>query len=208
MMRRKMGYDKNRLRGVSHGKSRDGDELDSDDISQIVRKRPPRSKSLRKEQQELDLESDDDDHHVKRRGRKSKSIRFEDDEDEFDRQDSGDKDTPPTRSRSRKGRSRVAFGDDPTAKPSSLKISGLDRVASEPRSRSRGSNKSRPRSTGWVRSDKSHSRSQNRVHPEPKFGIGGQGTDSRRQAFEAKFDKYRANKRTKEMIEKRATLLE
>ena len=46
------------------------------------------------------------------------------------------------------------------------------------------------------------------MHPEPKFGIGGQGTDSRRQAFEAKFDKYRANKRTKEMVDKRATLLE
>ena len=63
-MRRKMGYDKNRLRGVSHGKSRDeherdGRDLDSDDISQIVRKRPPRSKSLRKRDREL--ESDDDD---------------------------------------------------------------------------------------------------------------------------------------------------
>ena len=59
MMRRKMGYDKNRLRGVSQGKSRDEHEMDSDDISQIVRKRPPRSKSLRKRDREL--ESDDDD---------------------------------------------------------------------------------------------------------------------------------------------------
>lgn len=43
---------------------------------------------------------------------------------------------------------------------------------------------------------------------EPKHGIGGQGTDSRREAFEAKFEKYRSNKRTKEMIEKRSKLME
>ena len=30
---------------------------------------------------------------------------------------------------------------------------------------------------------------------EPKYGIGGQGTNSRREAFEAKFDKYRANRK-------------
>ena len=38
--------------------------------------------------------------------------------------------------------------------------------------------------------------------------MGGQGTDPRREAFEAKFDKYRTNKRTKETIEKRSKLLE
>ena len=43
---------------------------------------------------------------------------------------------------------------------------------------------------------------------EPKYGIGGQGTNSRREAFEAKFDKYRANRKQKEVIEKRAKIME
>ena len=52
------------------------------------------------------------------------------------------------------------------------------------------------------------SSSGNRVFKEPKHGIGGQGTNSRREAFEAKFDKYRANRRAKEAIEKRSKILE
>ena len=43
---------------------------------------------------------------------------------------------------------------------------------------------------------------------DPSPGIGGQGTSHRREAFEAKFDKYRANKRTKDQIEKRHKLME
>ena len=55
-----------------------------------------------------------------------------------------------------------------------------------------------------VRSASSH----NRNFRDPSPGIGGQGTDNRRDAFEAKFDKYRANKHTKTVIEKRSKILE
>ena len=52
----------------------------------------------------------------------------------------------------------------------------------------------------------SKSRSQRTFEP-PKFGASN-GGGSRMEAFEAKFDKYRANKRTKEVVEKRAKTLE
>ena len=138
--------------------------------------------------------------------RRSKSIRF-DDGDEFEAED---KDTPPTRSRSRKARSRVAF-DEPGQK--SLFGAGAAGLKSTPAlnlkksDRSRGSSKSRSvpalRSVGGRSSS-----SNNRVFRDPSSGVGGQGTNARRDAFEAKFDKYRANKRQKELIEKRSKIFE
>ena len=50
--------------------------------------------------------------------------------------------------------------------------------------------------------------SNNRVFRDPSGGVGGQGTNVRREAFEAKFDKYRANKRQKDTIEKRAKIFD
>ena len=147
-------------------------------------------------------------------GKRSRSIRFKDEEDgDFDRED---KDTPPTRSRSRKARSRVAFGDDkpaPALKSALNNAGGSDSNSKSANflgrldTKSRGS--SRSRSRGVASRSVGRSSSRNRaVHPEPKHGVGGQGTDPRREAFEAKFDKYRTNKRTKDAIEKRSKLLE
>lgn len=125
------------------------------------------------------------------RKRRQKSIKFEDD---FERED---KDTPPTRSRSRKARSRVAFDDD-GLKGFKLEGNLKNRDASKStgalKLQSRGSSKTRPMSAG-VRSGGRSTSSNNRVFRDPGPGIGGQGTDSRREAFEAKLDKYRANKR-------------
>ena len=165
---------------------------------------------------EADLDSERDDKRVSSRSKsrkKSKQIRFGEDELDFERDE---KDTPPTRSRSRKARSRVAFNE-----PASRSVGGkplksalanpetattpalqLGKRGASKGGKSRGSSKSR--SAGFNRSV-GHS-SGGRNFSEPKHGIGGQGTDSRRDAFEAKFDKYRANRKTKEAIERRAKI--
>ena len=96
------------------------------------------------------------------------------------------KDTPPTRSRSRKG--RVAF-DEPIIQKSALKNANGASKSDKSRSRS----KSVGRSASAVR--------RQPLFEPPKFGRSG---NTRLDAFEAKFDKYRANKRSKEVIEKRA----
>ena len=144
------------------------------------------------------------------RARKSKSIRFNDE----DENDVEDKDTPPTRSRSRKQRSRVAF-DEPSAKgigsganlKSALRDADSKSVPAfkiNMSEKSRGSSKSRSKGRSLGRS----ASSGNRVFRDPGPGEGGQGTSVRMQAFEAKFDKYRANKHTKTVIEKRSKLLD
>ena len=141
---------------------------------------------------------------------KTKEIRFGEDDLDFDRDE---KDTPPTRSRSRKGRSRVAF-NEPTskslaAKPLKSALANADQAASTPAfkfnkiPKSRGSSKSK--SVGFRSAGRS---SGERNFSEPKYGIGGQGTNPRRDAYEAKFDKYRANRKTKEVIEKRSKMFE
>ena len=106
---------------------------------------------------------------------KKKSIRFgNNDEVDFDRDV---RDTPPTRSRSRKG--RVAF-DEPIPTKSALKNANTGSKSDKSRSRS----KSAGRSTSAVR--------RQPMFEPPKFGSSG---NTRLDAFEAKFDKYRANKR-------------
>ena len=147
--------------------------------------------------------SDEDEARPVKGKRKGKSIRFGAGDGDFEREE---KDTPPTRSRSRKARPRVAFDEPKSASAAPPLKSALAGSKSTPAikfgGRSEGS-RSRGRSAG-ARSGSSGARH----FPEPKFGIGGQGTDSRREAFEAKFDKYRANRRAKGAIDKRAKLLE
>ena len=70
--------------------------------------------------------------------------------------------------------------------------------------KSRGSSKGRSKGRSLERSASAN----NRNFRDPSPGIGGQGTNTRREAFEAKFDKYRANKHTKTVIEKRSKILE
>ena len=221
MLRRRLGYDRPREeRSQSFGLSKD--------IKQSSERR------ARSGQRDSDSEDEERERAPKDKKR-SRSIRFKDDEDDFDHED---KDTPPTRSRSRKARSRVAFEDksdryqfNSSNKGSrTLKVGRSDKSAPALKSalregdggdeisksanfmskldlKSRGS--SRSRSRGGASRSVGRSGSRNRaVFMEPKHGIGGQGTDSRRDAFEAKFDKYRANKRTKETIEKRSKILE
>ena len=219
MMRRKMGYNQPReIQRVKSRGSRDQDEHRygsddgefSDELYEAVPvKNGKRSRSIKQKE----LRFGEDDH---------EDLDFERDE----------KDTPPTRSRSRKNRSRknksrvdfdeprvafgepkvafgepkVAFGDDKPLKSGfknavSASTPALN-IGNIPKSRgsrdgpkSRGSSKSR--SVGY---NKSMGRSSGggREFSEPKYGIGGQGTSGRREAFEAKFDKYRVNRRTKD----------
>lgn len=219
MMRRKMGY--NQPREIQRVKSRDS--RDQDDYRKGNRDR---------EYDDYRNGSDDDEFSdelyeavpvksgKRSRSIKQKELRFgEDDHEDLDFE-RDEKDTPPTRSRSRKNRSRVAFNEPRVAFGEPKVAFGEDKplksglknaisastpalnIGNVPKSRgsrdgpkSRGSSKSR--SVGY---NKSMGRSSGggREFSEPKYGIGGQGTSGRREAFEAKFDKYRVNRKTKD----------
>ena len=202
-MRRKMGYNKRspRSQAIVGGKERADQMSDYSDLPEDDEARPIRSRSSRKRNSKS----------------KSKSIRFGGEVDaDFEREE---KDTPPTRSGSRPHKSRVAFNDEPKISfgqpPIKSALAGGADHKSTPAlklhqtDKARGpASRSRSRSIGTgLRSAgaRGHSGSGARNFPEPKYGIGGQGTDSRREAFEAKFDKYRSNKHT---IEKRAKVME
>jgi len=181
MLRRKLGVDQRKALGLA---LTSGPDL----------ARAPSAESLSDEEAKL----------VGKSGARSNRI-----DDDFEREE---KDTPPTRSRSRKARSRVAFDDDGVSglkleknlktRDGSKSTSALKMPANR-NEVSRGSSKSRP--VSGVRRTPS---ANNRVFRDPGGGVGGQGTDSRLEAFEAKFDKYRANKKQREAIEKRAKLFE
>ena len=83
---------------------------DYSDLPEDNEARPMRSRSRKRGKNSKSLRFGNDDDEFERRGKKSKSLRFGNDDDEFEREE---KDTPPTRSRSRPGKSRVAFGDEP-----------------------------------------------------------------------------------------------
>ena len=164
MMRRKMGMARGGL----------PDQL----VDNLEREQPDSARD--------DLEDDE-----ARPANRKKSIRFGTNEKHsFD----AERDTPPTRSRSRKGGrsggSSAGF-DDGNLKSALANKGAKDRGS---RSRSTGAGLSlRPKSAG--------PRHRATFDP-PKFAASS--GDSRLDAFEAKFEKYRTNKRTKEMIEKRA----
>ena len=175
-MRRKMGYSKG-ARGATSASLGPEGALASDRISEDNEALPVKSGK--------------------------KSIRFgANQEFDFDRDE---KDTPPTRSRSRKGRG-VSFNEANSKSVGSLPLKsalangnqGSRSTSAAPRNRSEKS-RSVGRSQSGMRSGSGVRRQQALFDP-PKFASSG---DTRLDAFEAKFEKYRSNKRAKDQIEKR-----